>query len=56
MCVTAVTSHPLVPVRARAEGSSEPPVRTQFLTPDDSRVRLVGVTVPGDGRLMVRVQ
>ncbi|MFC9955932.1 glycoside hydrolase family 38 C-terminal domain-containing protein [Streptomyces nigra] len=54
--IAAVTSHPLVPVRARAEGSSLPPAQTQFLTLDDSRVRLVGVTVPGDGRLMVRVQ
>ncbi|MFF4053308.1 hypothetical protein ACFYZ5_42475 [Streptomyces chartreusis] len=54
--VAAVTGHPLVSVRARAGDSSEPPARTQFLTLDDSRIRLVGVTVPGDGRLMVRVQ
>lgn len=44
-----VTSHPLVPVRAGAEGSSLLPAQTQFLTRDDSRVRLVGVTVPGAG-------
>ncbi|MFI9801737.1 glycoside hydrolase family 38 C-terminal domain-containing protein [Streptomyces sp. NPDC052302] len=56
MRVAAVTSHPLVPVRARAEGPSRPPAETQFLTLDDSRVRLVGVTVPDDGRLMVRLQ
>ncbi|MEV8090694.1 glycoside hydrolase family 38 C-terminal domain-containing protein [Streptomyces nigra] len=54
--VAAVTSHPLVPVRARAEGPSRPPAETQFLTLDDSRVRLVGATVPDDGRLMVRLQ
>lgn len=46
-----VTSHPLVPVRAGAEGSSLPPAQTHCLTLDDSRVRLVGVTVrPGRGQ------
>ncbi|MEV5607281.1 glycoside hydrolase family 38 C-terminal domain-containing protein [Streptomyces sp. NPDC052225] len=52
----AVTSHPLVPVRARAENRSEPPAQTQFLTVHDPRIRLVGLTVPAERRLMVRLQ
>ncbi|MFJ8148824.1 glycoside hydrolase family 38 C-terminal domain-containing protein [Streptomyces sp. NPDC096048] len=54
--VAAVTSHPIVPVRARAAAGSETPAQTQFLTLDDSRVRLVGVTVPDNGGLLVRLQ
>jgi hypothetical protein len=54
----AVTSHPLVPVRARARAGAEAdlPAQTRLLTLDDPRVRLVGLTVPGEGRLMVRLQ
>ncbi len=52
--VAAVTSHPLVPVRARAATGS--PAWARFLTLDDPRVRLVGVTVPAAGQLLVRLQ
>lgn len=52
----AVTAHPLVPVRARAEAGAEPPARLRFLTVDDPRVRLVGLTAPGEDTLMVRLQ
>lgn len=52
----AVTSHPIVPVRARAAAGAETPAQTQFLTIDDPRVRLVGVTTPAAGELLVRLQ
>ncbi|MFE1800671.1 glycoside hydrolase family 38 C-terminal domain-containing protein [Streptomyces sp. NPDC059517] len=56
----AVTSHPLVTVRARAGAhvgaDADLPAETRLLTLDDARVRLVGLTVPGEGRLMVRLQ
>ncbi|MFH8469196.1 glycoside hydrolase family 38 C-terminal domain-containing protein [Streptomyces sp. NPDC017991] len=56
----AVTGHPLVPVRARAGAhvgsEAEPPAQTRLLTLDDARVRLVGLTVPGEDRLMIRLQ
>ncbi|WP_367123874.1 alpha-mannosidase [Streptomyces phytohabitans] len=54
--VAAVTSHPLVPVRARAAAVAEAPGEARFLALDDPRVRLVGATVPGDGTLLVRLQ
>ncbi|MEU6289876.1 glycoside hydrolase family 38 C-terminal domain-containing protein [Streptomyces sp. NPDC046988] len=54
--VAAVTGHPLVPVRARASARAEAPAQTRFLTVNDPRVRLVGVTVPSSGRLLVRLQ
>ncbi|MDQ0785011.1 glycoside hydrolase family 38 C-terminal domain-containing protein [Streptomyces sp. B3I8] len=54
--VAAVTSHPLVPVRARAATGGDSPAWTQFLGLDDPRVRLVGLTVPADGQLLVRLQ
>ncbi|MFE7170350.1 alpha-mannosidase [Streptomyces sp. NPDC057616] len=56
MRTAAVTSHPLVAVRARAEAQAEPPAQIRFLTVDDPRVRLVGLTVPGEETLMVRLQ
>ncbi|MET9157265.1 glycoside hydrolase family 38 C-terminal domain-containing protein [Streptomyces parvulus] len=56
MRVAAVTGHPLVPVRARAGAEAEPRARIQFLTLDDPRVRLVGITVADGGGLLVRVQ
>ncbi|WP_151482529.1 glycoside hydrolase family 38 N-terminal domain-containing protein [Streptomyces albicerus] len=56
MRTAAVTSHPLVAVRARAEAQPEPPAQTQFLTVEDHRVRLVGLTVPSEGSLMIRLQ
>ncbi|OWA00173.1 alpha-mannosidase [Streptomyces sp. CS113] len=52
----AVTGHPLVPVRARAAAEREPAARLRFLTVDDPRVRLVGLTAPGEGILTVRLQ
>ncbi|WP_210569350.1 glycoside hydrolase family 38 C-terminal domain-containing protein [Streptomyces sp. GESEQ-4] len=56
MRTAAVTSHPLVAVRARAEAQPEPPAQMQFLTVEDPRVRLVGLTVPSEGSLMIRLQ
>ncbi|MFI7349397.1 glycoside hydrolase family 38 C-terminal domain-containing protein [Streptomyces sp. NPDC049936] len=56
MRVAAVTGHPLVPVRARAQAETESRAQTRFLTLDDPRVRLVGITVAGGGGLLVRVQ
>lgn len=52
----AVTGHPLVPVRARAAAEPEPAARLRFLTVDDPRVRLVGLTAPDEGTLTVRLQ
>jgi hypothetical protein len=52
----AVASHPPVPVRARARAVAEPPAELGFLTLDDPRVRLVGLTAPGDGTVVVRLQ
>jgi Glycosyl hydrolases family 38 N-terminal domain/Glycosyl hydrolases family 38 C-terminal domain len=52
----AVTGHPLVAVRARAETGGHPPAHLRFLTVDDPRIRLVGLTAPGEGVLMVRLQ
>ncbi|GAA2331254.1 alpha-mannosidase [Streptomyces kunmingensis] len=52
----AVTAHPLVPVRARAHGEAEPPAELRFLTVDDPRVRLVGLTSPDEDTLLVRLQ
>ncbi|MFE3263588.1 glycoside hydrolase family 38 C-terminal domain-containing protein [Streptomyces sp. NPDC059215] len=54
--VAAVTSHPIVPVRARAAAGAETPAQIQFLTLDVPSVRLVGVTVPDGGQLLVRLQ
>ncbi|MGI5227782.1 glycoside hydrolase family 38 C-terminal domain-containing protein [Actinoallomurus sp. CA-142502] len=54
--VAAVTGHPLVPVRARAEALARPPSQTRFLTVDDPRVRLVGLTSPGEDLLLIRLQ
>lgn len=54
--VAAVTSHPIVPVRARAGAGAEAPAETHFLALDDPRVRLVGVTVPDSDQLLVRLQ
>ncbi|MFE2355471.1 glycoside hydrolase family 38 C-terminal domain-containing protein [Streptomyces parvulus] len=56
MRVAAVTGHPLVPVRARAATETESRPETRFLTLDDPRVRLVGITVADGGGLLVRVQ
>ncbi|WUR86003.1 hypothetical protein OG967_48320 [Streptomyces phaeochromogenes] len=52
----AVTSHPLMPVRARAETRAGLPAQTRFLTLDHPLVRLVGLTVPSEGQLMIRLQ
>ncbi|MGW7278521.1 hypothetical protein ACWGIV_09485 [Streptomyces sp. NPDC054844] len=45
-----------MPVRARAAAGAETPAETHFLALDDPRVRLVGVTVPDSGQLLVRLQ
>jgi hypothetical protein len=54
--VAAVTGHPLVPVRARADAGAASPAQARFLALDNPRVRLVGVTVPDSGKLLVRLQ
>ncbi|MEV5762753.1 glycoside hydrolase family 38 C-terminal domain-containing protein [Streptomyces tendae] len=54
--IAAVTGHPLVPVRARADAGAASPAQARFLALDNPRVRLVGVTVPDSGKLLVRLQ
>ncbi|MGR3875444.1 glycoside hydrolase family 38 N-terminal domain-containing protein [Streptomyces graminifolii] len=56
MRTAAVTGHPLVAVRARAESRRELPPQVRFLAVEDPRVRLVGLTVPHEGAVMVRLQ
>ncbi|MBY8881680.1 glycoside hydrolase family 38 C-terminal domain-containing protein [Actinacidiphila acidipaludis] len=52
----AVTSHPLVTVRARAQAGGQAPAQLGFLAVDDPRVRLVGLTNPSQDVLLVRLQ
>lgn len=56
MRTASVTSHPLVPVRARGTFRAYPPASTSFLTVGDPRVRVAGVTVPRAGTLLLRLQ
>ncbi|MFG2923162.1 glycoside hydrolase family 38 C-terminal domain-containing protein [Streptomyces sp. NPDC048305] len=56
MRTAAVGSRPLVAVRAGATAQPEPRTSYALLTVGDPRVRVVGLTVPGPGRLLVRLQ
>ncbi|MFB8140694.1 glycoside hydrolase family 38 N-terminal domain-containing protein [Streptomyces parvus] len=56
MRTAAVGSRPLVPVRAGRTPEADPVGTCSLLTLDDPRVRVVGLTVPEPGRLLVRLQ
>lgn len=56
MRTAAVTSRPLVPVRASRAPEAGPATAHSLLTLDDPRVRIVGLTVPEPGRVLVRLQ
>ncbi|MZD04975.1 alpha-mannosidase, partial [Streptomyces sp. SID5785] len=56
MRTAAVAGHPLVAVRTRAASGAEPQAEIQFLSVDDPRVRLVGLTAPAEDGLTVRLQ
>ncbi|QHY93552.1 hypothetical protein SSPS47_00210 [Streptomyces sp. S4.7] len=56
MRTAAVGSRPLVPVRARRVPDASPGTTYSQLTLDDPRVRVVGLTVPEPGRVLVRLQ
>ncbi|MDJ1134679.1 alpha-mannosidase [Streptomyces iconiensis] len=56
MRTAAVTSHPLVPVRARGALQEDPYAEASFLSVADPRVRVVGLTVPRAGTVLVRLQ
>ncbi|WP_259471871.1 potassium-transporting ATPase subunit KdpA [Streptomyces shenzhenensis] len=43
-------------VRARAVGRTEPTAQLQFLARDDPRIRLVDLTAPSDGTLLICLQ
>ncbi|MFS8202447.1 alpha-mannosidase [Streptomyces sp. CWNU-52B] len=52
----AVGSRPLTAVRAGRAAEPDPVTSYALLTLDDPRVRVVGLTVPEPGRLLVRLQ
>ncbi|WP_367038450.1 alpha-mannosidase [Streptomyces sp. Je 1-332] len=56
MRTAAVGSRPLVAVRALRAAEADPSASYALLTLDDPRVRIVGLTVPAPGRLLVRLQ
>ncbi|MFJ8844790.1 glycoside hydrolase family 38 C-terminal domain-containing protein [Streptomyces cyaneofuscatus] len=56
MRTAAVSSRPLVAVRAGQAAEAAPRTSYSLLTLDDPRVRVVGLTVPEPGRLLVRLQ
>lgn len=56
MRTAAVGSRPLVAVRARRAAEPSPRASCALLALDDPRVRVVGLTVPEPGRLLVRLQ
>lgn len=56
MRTAAVGSRPLVAVRARQTAEPDPGSSYALLALDDPRVRVVGLTVPQPGRLLVRLQ
>lgn len=56
MRTAAVGSRPLVAVRARRAAEPGPRASWALLALDDPRVRVVGLTVPEPGRLLVRLQ
>ncbi|MEV1047598.1 glycoside hydrolase family 38 C-terminal domain-containing protein [Streptomyces sp. NPDC049916] len=56
MRTAATGSRPLVPVRARGAAGADPEAVYSLLDVDDPRVRVVGLTVPEPGRILVRLQ
>lgn len=56
MRTAAAGSRPLVAVRAGRAAEPDPGTSGALLAVDDPRVRVVGLTVPGPGRLLVRLQ
>ncbi|AXK37627.1 alpha-mannosidase [Streptomyces armeniacus] len=56
MRTAAVDSHPLVAVRAGGTAVRRPRESYALLALDDPRVRVVGLTVPEPGRVLVRLQ
>ncbi|GGV63847.1 alpha-mannosidase [Streptomyces longisporoflavus] len=56
MRTAAVASRPLLAVRAGRTPEASPETTYSLLTLDDARVRVVGLTVPEPGRLLVRLQ
>ncbi|MFJ6850989.1 alpha-mannosidase [Streptomyces sp. NPDC091271] len=56
MRTAAVGSRPLVAVRANRAAEPIPDTSYALLALDDPRVRIVGLTVPEPGRLLVRLQ
>ncbi|MFJ8752996.1 alpha-mannosidase [Streptomyces sp. NPDC102441] len=56
MRTAAVGSRPLVAVRATRAAEPVPDTSYALLALDDPRVRIVGLTVPEPGRLLVRLQ
>ncbi|MEU0135681.1 alpha-mannosidase [Streptomyces sp. NPDC006296] len=56
MRTAAVGSRPLLAVRAGGAAEPSPGTSYALLTLDDPRVRIVGLTVPEPGRVLVRLQ
>ncbi|MFG2432852.1 alpha-mannosidase [Streptomyces sp. NPDC048590] len=56
MRTAAVGSRPLAAVRAGGTPVADPAASYTLMTVDDPRVRVVGLTVPEPGRLLVRLQ
>ncbi|MGW0940725.1 alpha-mannosidase, partial [Streptomyces sp. NPDC002666] len=56
MRTAAAGSRPLIAVRALGEESEEPDASYGLLAVGDPRVRLVGLTVPAPGQVLVRLQ
>ncbi|MET9768089.1 glycoside hydrolase family 38 C-terminal domain-containing protein [Streptomyces sp. NPDC006415] len=56
MRTAAAGSRPLVAVRALRPAEPEPRATYALLSLDDPRIRIVGLTVPEEGRLLVRLQ
>ncbi|MEV0529886.1 alpha-mannosidase [Streptomyces sp. NPDC050439] len=56
MRTAAVGSRPLIPVRAGRAPEPHPSASLALLALDDPHVRVVGLTVPQPGRLLVRLQ
>jgi hypothetical protein len=56
MRTAAAFSRPLLAVLARGRVAGEPPGSVSWLTLDDDRVRVVGLTTPQPGQILVRLQ
>ncbi|MFI8003379.1 alpha-mannosidase [Streptomyces sp. NPDC086010] len=56
MRTAAAGSRPLIAVRATGAAEAGPGTSSRLLTLDDPRVRVLGLTVPEPGRVLVRLQ